>query len=128
MPSLTLEKPPSSASIPSAPSSPSAAVAARPAIPKPTSLLIGLDLGTNKSCVLAGPTGSSDITVSKVVPSVVGYVKDGIVDGIIAGNVRILYGEDALRQRLHVELVAPLAEGVIARPESARDFMQHIRL
>ena len=28
---------------------------------------------------------------------------------------------------LHVELVAPLAEGVIARPEAARDFMLHIR-
>jgi rod shape-determining protein MreB len=28
---------------------------------------------------------------------------------------------------LHVELVAPLAEGVISHPESARDFMQHIR-
>ena len=91
-------------------------------------LLIGLDLGTNKSCVLAGPTGSTDITVSKVVPSVVGYVKDGIVDGIITGNARILYGQDALEQMLHVDLVAPLDEGVISRPEAARDFMQHIRL
>jgi len=62
-----------------------------------------------------------------VIPSVVGYVRDGIVDGIITGNARILYGEDALRQMLHVELVAPLAEGVIARPEAARDFMLHIR-
>jgi rod shape-determining protein MreB len=58
---------------------------------------------------------------------VVGYVKDGIVDGIIAGNAKILFGEDALRQRLHAELVAPLAEGVIARPEAARDFLGHIR-
>jgi rod shape-determining protein MreB len=91
-------------------------------------LLIGLDLGTNKSCVLAGAPGSTDITVSKVVPSVVGYVKDGIVDGIITGNARILYGEEALSQMLHVDLVAPLAEGVISRPEAARDFMQHIRL
>ena len=125
MSSLTLENPPAPASSPS-PAAP--AGIPRPASAKATSLLIGLDLGTNKSCVLAGPPGSTDITVSKVVPSVVGYVKDGIVDGIIAGNVRILYGEDALRQRLHVELVAPLAEGVIARPEAARDFMQHIRL
>jgi rod shape-determining protein MreB and related proteins len=91
-------------------------------------LLIGLDLGTNKSCVLAGSPGSTDITVSKVVPSVVGYVKDGIVDGIITGNARILYGQEALEQMLHVDLVAPLDEGVISRPEAARDFMQHIRL
>jgi rod shape-determining protein MreB and related proteins len=125
MPSLTLEKPPAATPSP-APTASSAMP--RPAAPKATTLLIGLDLGTNKSCILAGPPGSSDITVSKVVPSVVGYVKDGIVDGIITGNVRVLYGEDALRQRLHVDLVAPLAEGVIARPEAARDFMQHIRM
>ncbi len=126
MSSLTLEKP--AAPAPVASPTVSSAVTSRPPSAKPTSLLIGLDLGTNKSCVLVGPPGSTDITVSKVIPSVVGYVKDGIVDGIIAGNVRTLYGEDALRQRLHVELVAPLAEGVIARPEAARDFMQHVRL
>jgi len=125
MSSLTLEKPPAPASSPAPASFP--AGASRPATAKATSLLIGLDLGTNKSCILAGPPASTDITVSKVIPSVVGYVKDGIVDGIITGNARILYGEDALRQRLHVELVAPLAEGVIARPEAARDFMQHVR-
>ncbi len=101
---------------------------ARPASAKAATLLIGLDLGTNKSCVLAGPPGSTDITVSKVVPSVVGYVKDGIVDGIITGNARILYGDDAIEQMLHVDLVAPLAEGVINHPDAARDFLQHIRL
>jgi len=101
---------------------------ARPVPGKTNTLLVGLDLGTNKSCVLVGPAGSTDISVSKVVPSVVGYVKDGIVDGIITGNARILYGEEALSQMLHVELVAPLAEGVISHTDSARDFMQHIRL
>ena len=90
-------------------------------------LLIGLDLGTNKSCVLAGPPGSTDITVSKVVPSVVGYVKDGIVDGIITGNARILYGEDALQPDAPRRPRRAPREGVIARPEAARDFMQHIR-
>ncbi len=122
MTSAILEKP---SSAPLAPSSSSPV--SRPPIPKPTSLLVGLDLGTNKSCVLAGPAGKSDITVSKVVPSVVGYVKDGIVDGIITGNAKVLFGEEALSQMLHVELATPLAEGVIAHPESARDFMQHIR-
>jgi rod shape-determining protein MreB len=124
MPTATVEKQPALAGLP-----PSTSVTSppRPAA-KAATLLIGLDLGTNKSCVLAGSPGSSDITVSKVVPSVVGYVRDGIVDGIITGNAQILFGEEALRQILHVELVAPLAEGVIARPDAARDFMQHIRL
>ncbi|HVW22260.1 MAG TPA: rod shape-determining protein [Opitutaceae bacterium] len=115
--------------------SPAGGAAVAPAASAPASsgskaaptLLIGLDLGTNKSCVLAGAPGSTDITVSKVIPSVVGYVKDGIVDGIIAGNARILYGEEALRQMLHVDLVAPLAQGVISHPGAAREFLQHIR-
>ena len=124
MTTATIEKPPAATAQPLAVSFPPPA---RTGPAKSASLLIGLDLGTNKSCVLAGPPGSTDITVSKVLPSVVGYVRDGIVDGIITGNARILYGEDALRQMLHVELVAPLAEGVISRPEAARDFMLHIR-
>jgi rod shape-determining protein MreB and related proteins len=102
----------------------------RDAAPSPVKskvVLVGFDLGTNKSCVLAGAPGSTDIAVSKVVPSVVGYVKDGIVDGIIAGNKSILFGEEALSAMLHVRLVAPLAEGVISEPGAARDFLQHIR-
>ena len=31
------------------------------------------------------------------------------------------------RDALHGDLVAPLDEGVITRPDAARDFMQHIR-
>jgi rod shape-determining protein MreB len=94
---------------------------------KTKTVLVGFDLGTNKSCVLAGPAGSTDISLSKIVPSVVGYVKEGIVDGIIAGNNRTLFGEDALKNMLHVRLVAPLAEGVIADPVAAKDLFSHIR-
>jgi rod shape-determining protein MreB and related proteins len=90
-------------------------------------ILAGLDLGTNKSCILAGPAGTNELAISKIVPTVVGYVKEGIVDGIIAGNATILYGEDALRNFLHVNLVAPLQNGVIVHPEAARDFLRHIR-
>lgn len=90
-------------------------------------MLVGFDLGTNKSCVLAGPAGTNDIAVSKVIPSVVGYVKDGIVDGIIAGNARLLFGEQALQNALHANLIAPLAEGIIAHADAAKDFFRHIR-
>lgn len=94
---------------------------------KTKTILAGFDFGTNKSCVLAGPQGTNDITVSKVVPTVVGYVKDGIVDGIVAGNRSIIFGDDALQNMLHVRLVAPLEHGIIAHPDSARDFLKHIR-
>jgi rod shape-determining protein MreB and related proteins len=99
----------------------------RVSVAKTKTVLVGFDFGTNKSCVLAGAPGSTDIVVSKVVPTLVGYVKDGIVDGIIAGNARTLFGEEALRNMLHVRLVAPMSEGVVREPEAARDFVQHIR-
>lgn len=94
---------------------------------KTKTILAGFDFGTNKSCVLSGPQGSNDITVSKVVPTVVGYVKDGIVDGIVAGNRSTIFGDDALQNMLHVRLVAPMENGIIAHPDAARDFLKHIR-
>jgi rod shape-determining protein MreB len=90
-------------------------------------ILLGLDFGTNKSCVLAGVAGSSDITVSKVVPTFVGYVKEGIVEGIIAGNASMLFGDAALENKLHVGLVAPMDQGVIANVDATRDFLRHLR-
>jgi rod shape-determining protein MreB len=124
MTTATLDKP----SVPtgSANSNPAPTIA-RTTAPKSKTILVGFDLGTNKSCVLAGAPTGTDILVSKVVPTVVGYVKDGIVDGIIAGNAKTIYGEDALRNMLHARLVAPVAEGVIVDPTVARDFMQHLR-
>ncbi|MFI5337025.1 MAG: rod shape-determining protein [Opitutales bacterium] len=95
--------------------------------PAAKSILVGFDFGTNKSCVLAGPAEGTDITVSKVVPTCVGYVKEGIVDGIIAGNAPVLFGDDAMQNRLHVRLVAPLDAGVIAEPAAAHTFLVHIR-
>ena len=85
MSATTLEKP--SAPEKSGTSSPAVSAPATTArkVDRKT-MLVGFDLGTNKSCVLAGPAGGTDITISKIVPTVVGYVRDGIVDGIIAGN------------------------------------------
>lgn len=125
MTTATLEKP---ATVPVVPNPAQLGAApARERTAKAKTILVGFDLGTNKSCLLAGPVGSTDIVVSKVIPSVIGYVKDGIVDGIIAGNRSILFGEDALTSALHVRLVAPLAQGIIADPAAARDLLHHIR-
>lgn len=131
MTNATLEKPVAAPAPTPTPaplySSPATPTSSRATAAKSKTILVGFDLGTNKSCVLGGPTTGTDITVSKVVPSVVGYVKDGIVDGIITGNASMIFGEEALRAMLHVRLVAPIAEGVIAEPEAARDFLRHMR-
>lgn len=90
-------------------------------------LLVGFDLGTNASCVLVGSPDSRDITLSRIIPSVVGYAKEGLVDGIIAGNAQILIGEEALAHRLQLRMVAPLADGVIANRDAAKDFLRRVR-
>jgi rod shape-determining protein MreB len=90
-------------------------------------ILVGFDLGTNASCVLAGPADGKDTTISKVIPTVVGYARDGLVDGIIANNATTLIGEEALTHRLQMKVVAPLEDGIIAHVEPARDFIRRVR-
>jgi len=91
------------------------------------SIVLGFDFGTNKSCLISGAADSDDIQLGKIVPTVVGYVKEGIINGIIPGDADILFGEEALKNRLHVDLVEPLGHGVIESPDAARDFVHHVR-
>jgi len=90
-------------------------------------ILVGFDLGTNASCILAGAAENRDIVVSNVVPTVVGYAREGLVDGIIAGNATTLIGEEALNHRLQMKVVAPLADGIIADVGAARDYIRRLR-
>ncbi len=90
-------------------------------------ILVGFDLGTNASCVLAGPAETKDLAISKIIPTVVGYAREGLVDGIIANNATTLIGEEALNHRLQLKMVAPLEDGIIAEPSAARDFIQRLR-
>ena len=57
-------------------------------------MLLGCDLGIEQvlRAGRARPLARTSPS-AKVVPTLVGYVKDGIVDGIIAGNARTLFGE-----------------------------------
>lgn len=90
-------------------------------------ILVGFDLGTNASCILAGPADGKDITVSKIIPTIVGYAREGLVDGIVANNATTLIGEEALAHRLQMKMIAPLEDGIIAHAEPARDFIRRVR-
>jgi len=97
---------------------------------KPTDrkrLLVGFDLGTNASCILAGSAETKDVAVSKIIPTVVGYAREGLVDGIIANNATTLIGEEANNHRLQLKMVAPLEDGIIAHPAAAKDFIKRVR-
>ena len=94
---------------------------------KMTPLLVGFDWGTNKSCVSAALTGAKQNYIDLLVPTVVGYASDGIVENLLPGNARVLFGEEALKHRLHLRLVQPMIDGVIDDLSAARDFAKHIR-
>jgi rod shape-determining protein MreB len=108
---------------------PAKAASATPPQMKGTSktILLGFDLGTNKSCLISGSSGTNDIELGKILPSIVGNVKNGVVNGIIPGDADVLFGEQAIQNGLHVELAPPLADGVIGNPKAARDFVSHVR-
>lgn len=90
-------------------------------------LLVGLDLGTNTSCLLASPEGSNDFSLSKVYPTVVGYVREGIVNGILPGDANVLFGNEALENRIHLDLVWPLKDGLVENLNAIRDYMSWLR-
>ena len=91
------------------------------------SVLVGFDLGTNSSCVLSGSKDSTDYDVSKVIPTVVGYVKEGIVNGILPGGADVYFGDDALENKLHLRLVWPVRDGLVTEAQAVRDFITNIR-
>lgn len=90
-------------------------------------LLVGLDLGTNTSFILGGAQENDDYETSKLLPSVVGYVGDGIIQGILPSDDRIFYGEQAIENKLHLDLVWPIQDGIVGNANAAKDLVRHMR-
>lgn len=91
-------------------------------------LLLGFDWGTNTSCIKGSLPGSTELTVNEMVPTVVGYAKEGIVSDLLPGNAKVLFGHEAIKHRLHLNLVAPMVDGVLGpHKEASRDFALHLR-
>jgi rod shape-determining protein MreB len=90
-------------------------------------LVVGLDWGTNMSSLMASPYGSTETTVIEQIPTVVGYTPDNVLDNVIPGDAKRLFGRMALKYQAHLNIVRPLKSGVIADLEAARLFAQHLR-
>ena len=73
--------------------------------PRDNALFVGIDLGTSRASV------SASNGVREVVPTYVGYPKDNISEELLGSEP--LFGDMALKHRLSVELIRPLAHGVI---------------
>ena len=95
---------------------------------KKRKMFIGLDLGTLQSCILSKLNKPGTGEHHGIwVPTVVGYPEDGILAGILPGNSKMLHGDEALANSLHLRLVNPLNDGVIADLEATRSFLQYLR-
>lgn len=90
-------------------------------------ILAGLDLGTNNSCIIAGNSTTEDYEVTKLVPTMVGYVRDGIVNGIVPGEANVLFGEEAIENRLHLDLHQPVIDGVVSNLTATKDYVKWLR-
>jgi rod shape-determining protein MreB len=88
---------------------------------------VGLDFGTNKSCLKASALGSKSLLNDEIVLTLVGYAKEGLVDGLLPDDASMLFGASALKHRLHLDLVAPMVDGVVRNKTAARDFIRHLR-
>lgn len=85
-------------------------------------LHVGLDWGASKTCLRASFAGSDELVIEECIPTVLGYAKDGMVDGILPNNATTLFGRDALTYRRHLHLAYPSIASA-----AARDFARHLR-
>mgnify|MGYP001202263967 FL=1 len=95
---------------------------------KKRKMFVGLDLGTLQSCVLTKLSKPGTGEHHGVwIPTVVGYPEDGILAGILPGNSRMLHGDEALANSLHLRLVHPLSDGVVSDLDATRSFLNYVR-
>lgn len=90
-------------------------------------ILVGFDLGTNTTCVIASKEGSKEILFKRAFPTVVGYAKESMMTGILPGDNDVYFGSDAHQFRSHLNLVSPLKDGVIGDLKAAKEFVKYIR-
>ncbi|MBI3884218.1 MAG: rod shape-determining protein [Opitutae bacterium] len=92
-------------------------------------LLVGLDLGTNTSCLMATPVGnngSGEAVTRELIPTVVGYANDNVLNGVLPGDAKVLFGRLALKHAKNLRVVRPMKGGVIHDQRAARLFAGHL--
>ena len=82
-------------------------------------LYVGIDLGTSRSAIAASNG------IRSVIPSVVGWPKDSIAKKLLKQSV--LVGQDAVDNRLCLDIVVPLERGVIKGSDTATESQEGIR-
>jgi rod shape-determining protein MreB len=95
---------------------------------KKRKLHLGLDLGTMQTCMVTklSKPGTEE-NIGTLFPTIVGYPEDGILSGILPGNAKMLHGEEAIANELHLRLVSPLSDGVISDLAAAKSYLSYLR-
>ena len=93
----------------------------------PRVLNLGMDWGTGCSRLLGSRENEDSIDFRLTSPTCVGYAKDGIVENLLPGNARVVFGKEAIRHRLHLQRVQPIRQGRVAEPKAAHEFAQFLR-
>ena len=91
-------------------------------------LKLGMDLGTNTSVFQASENGQP-VTFEKdtdLVLSLVGFPKPGIIPGILPADAKVLFGNEAVEYRLHLDLRWPMKDGFVDDMELGKLFTQHM--
>ena len=94
---------------------------------KKTTFLVGFDLGTGTSRVVGSSGTSKENKFEKTYPTVVGYARDAIVDGVLPSQDKIFFGDDAVKFRSYLELKKPLSHGQVSDIAAAKGFFTYIR-
>lgn len=88
---------------------------------------LGVDLGTNTTVLCASVEGRPLPLEKDAVTTVVGIPKSGIIPGILPADASVLFGEEAIEYRLHLDLRSPLREGFVDDLQACRLFAAHLR-
>lgn len=88
---------------------------------------IGFDLGTNTSVVVAEEDGKEMKLRTDTVFSVIGYAKPEVLPGVLPGNRRVFYGDEAIQHRRWLDLKWPLEKGMVHDLPAAREFIGFVR-
>lgn len=92
-----------------------------------TTLLVGLDWGTNTSSLMTAERGATAPASAELIPTLVGYAHEEVLDGVLPGDAKILFGRMAQKHRMNLNLVRPLSGGVIRDLAAAKLFAKHLR-
>ena len=87
----------------------------------------GIDLGTHTTVLAASMDGKSLGLKNDEITTVVGFPKKGILPGILPNDGEVMFGDEAVEHRLHLDLRWPLHAGQVEDVAVCQQLCSHLR-